>query len=259
MPVIEVQNRQHWNHILNTHKAVIVDVFLDSCEPCKHLKPKFEQLAADYRHPDVEFVTEDNKLQINIVTGVPSVLFFLDGKEFHRILGGDFQEIVEALQKLFQALNIGPPMARDHPVAPPQERRPQISRPKNSGAQASGYARYADLSKSSIAPYDRPETNYIPQANSVRQTYKRNMVRGVVPPNAGGPREGFGRGSGGGGGRGRGGYARGGGGSGRVSSYPGQYGYNSQGDNYNLSTLPGAPPPDYSGSYTSQGRGDYAY
>ncbi len=231
MTIIELQNRQHWNHILNTHKAVIVDVFLNSCEPCKHLKPKFQQLAADYRHPDVCFVTEDNKLQINIVTGVPSVLFFLHGKLFHTVLGGDFQEIVAALQKLFATLNIGPSMARDHPVAPPQQRPPSVSRPKNNTAQASGYARYADLSKSSISPYDRPETNYIPQANSVRNTYKRNMVRDVVPPSAGMPQNPS---------------------SGGSSSYPGQYGYNARGDNSNLST----------GRYgldTTQGRGEYSY
>ncbi len=256
--VVEVQNQQHWNHILNTHKAVVVDVYLTTCEPCKHLKPKFEQLANDFKYPGIAFVTEDNKMGIHSVTGVPSILFFLHGKPFETILGGDFQEIVAALQKLFQALNIGPPMARDHPVAPPAQ-QPQISRPKS--AQASGYARFADLSKSSISPYDRPENTYIPQANSVRQTYKRNMIRDVVPPSAGGPQEGFGRGSGGyRGSRGRGGYGVG---QGR-GSYPGQYGYNSQGDNYNLSTLPANPPgtPTPSGRYglgTSQGRGDYAY
>jgi thiol-disulfide isomerase/thioredoxin len=242
MAVIEVQNRQHWNHILNNHKAVVVDVFLDSCEPCKHLKPKFQQLAADYRHPDVKFVSEDNKLQINPVTGVPSVLFFLDGKPFETILGGNFQEIVQTLQKLFQALNIGPPMARDHPmgnVAPPQ-RRPQSSVPK--GAQASGYARYADLSKSSIAPYDRPETNYIPQANSVRNTYKRNVVRNVVPPSVGGPREGFGGGSI------PGSYGAGSEQYGGGNSYPGQYGYNAQGDNHRLA-LPGQQRGNNGGAY----------
>jgi len=90
--VIELQNRQHWEHILNTHKAVIVDVWLESCNPCKILAPKFQQLANDFKYPGIAFVTEDNKMGIHPVTGVPSILFFLHGKPFETILEWTYRE-----------------------------------------------------------------------------------------------------------------------------------------------------------------------
>ena len=60
------------------------------CGPCRQLAPLFEQIKTSF--PDVEFQTIDvdtspEEVQENLITSVPTVIFFKDGVAKQRFVG----------------------------------------------------------------------------------------------------------------------------------------------------------------------------
>ncbi len=86
---------------------VIVDVFAEWCQPCKKMKPIFEALSSEY--PNIKFVKinsdEAKEITKNLkVTGLPTFIFFKDGKEAGRQVGyADAAAVKAKIKEIFGA------------------------------------------------------------------------------------------------------------------------------------------------------------
>jgi thioredoxin 1 len=86
-----VTESEFGERVLHSPLPVLVDFFADWCYPCRVLSPLVAQLAAD--RPD-QFVL----VKVNIdnsqglarrygITGLPTLVLFVNGKEYKRIMG----------------------------------------------------------------------------------------------------------------------------------------------------------------------------
>lgn len=71
--------------------AVMVDFYADWCAPCQILSPKVEELAAEYNgQATVGKFDVDRSPSVPMrfgIRGIPTVLFFKDGKLVDRVVG----------------------------------------------------------------------------------------------------------------------------------------------------------------------------
>jgi len=75
----------------NKDKLTVVDFYAEWCMPCVMMGPIFEEVSKSHSGTDFAKVNiEDaNKLaQDNGVSSIPCFIFFKDGKEVDRIVGG---------------------------------------------------------------------------------------------------------------------------------------------------------------------------
>lgn len=90
--------------VIENSGKVIADFYSDSCVPCKRMSPLLAEIEEE--NPDVKLV----KVNINFdrtlaekyeVTAVPTLIFFVDGKEEDRLQGAVKKaQISEIINKL---------------------------------------------------------------------------------------------------------------------------------------------------------------
>jgi thioredoxin 1 len=77
--------------VLGSQKPVLVDFYSTTCGPCRMLAPTIEKLAKEYEGRAAVYKVNVDRLSDLArrygVQGVPSVLFFQDGKEVGRLVG----------------------------------------------------------------------------------------------------------------------------------------------------------------------------
>lgn len=92
MSKLQVLNETDFNNLIqNTDKPVVIDLYADWCAPCRMLAPAVEGLADDYAEKAVvaKVNVDDNQnvaRQYNVM-GIPTVLFFKNGKLADRVVG----------------------------------------------------------------------------------------------------------------------------------------------------------------------------
>ena len=92
MSKLQVLNETDFNNLIqNTDKPVVIDLFADWCAPCRMLAPAVEGLANDYAEKavvaKVNVDENQNVAQQYNVMGIPTVLFFKNGKVADRVVG----------------------------------------------------------------------------------------------------------------------------------------------------------------------------
>jgi thioredoxin 1 len=95
------------NRVLRATKPVLVDFYSDSCPPCRKLAPIIEQLARQYEGRAVVCKVDVARLpQLATrygIEGIPTVLFFKNGREVRRLVGlyaqGTYAKTLDDLQK----------------------------------------------------------------------------------------------------------------------------------------------------------------
>jgi len=99
-----VTSEQEFNQIIVKNK-VVVDFYADWCGPCQRMKTILEQVEQDY--PGIVFV------KVNIeslgrlakeynVKGIPTLIFFKDGRVVGRMVGlRTKQEVVDKIKNIF--------------------------------------------------------------------------------------------------------------------------------------------------------------
>lgn len=84
-------NKETFEKTLGEGKLMLVDFWADWCGPCQMLGPVIESLAGRYEGKAVVGkvnTDEEQELAIGFgISGIPTVIFFKDGKEIDRLEG----------------------------------------------------------------------------------------------------------------------------------------------------------------------------
>jgi thioredoxin 1 len=103
MSQLELDPQQFDASVKNAAGAVVVDFFATWCGPCKALAPAIEKLAQDFAgQANVYKIDTDKGGDIASgfgIRGVPTIIFFKDGKEANRIVGSAPYEKLAATLK----------------------------------------------------------------------------------------------------------------------------------------------------------------
>jgi thioredoxin 1 len=101
----EVSDTTFETEVLKSNKTTIVDFWAPWCGPCRMMAPILEQVAGKNAETVkvVKLNTDQNQqtaYRYNI-TGIPSLLFFKDGREVHRAVGVQSAQVVQSqLEKI---------------------------------------------------------------------------------------------------------------------------------------------------------------
>jgi thioredoxin 1 len=93
---------------LQSELPVLVDFYSDSCPPCRKLSPLISELAGEFVGRAVVAKVNVNALSgltgQNRISGIPAVLFFVNGQETGRIVGYNPKDVYAGqLEELIQA------------------------------------------------------------------------------------------------------------------------------------------------------------
>ncbi len=87
----KVNDDNFFQEVIKSNKPAVVDFFSSTCGPCKELMPVLEELKEEYNQK-VKFtalkVESNQKIPQNFgIMGVPTILFFKDGKILEQTSG----------------------------------------------------------------------------------------------------------------------------------------------------------------------------
>jgi thioredoxin 1 len=103
-PVVEVTESEFNEIVNNGHKLVVVDFFAEWCMPCLMMAPIIDELAE--KMSEVKFVKinidDNNEISGKYeVRSIPTMIFFKEGKEVDKMVGG---MDADALEEKIKAL-----------------------------------------------------------------------------------------------------------------------------------------------------------
>ncbi|MFQ5543496.1 MAG: thioredoxin [Nitrospiria bacterium] len=102
---IDVTSQSWDQEVINASGAVMVDFWASWCGPCKMIAPAIEELAEEYSgRLKVCKLNTDESPDISSryqIMGIPSLLFFKDGKTIDKIVGAaskkQFKEKIDSI------------------------------------------------------------------------------------------------------------------------------------------------------------------
>ncbi|HLP80257.1 MAG TPA: thioredoxin [Acidobacteriota bacterium] len=88
--VVELDDKSFSSKVENAKGGILVDFWAPWCGPCKMMAPVFDELSKQY--DDITFAKVNVDEYGDIagkydVRGIPTLIFFKDGKEVNRITG----------------------------------------------------------------------------------------------------------------------------------------------------------------------------
>lgn len=101
--VQEIREMDELIHHCNNNTFVVVDFYTPKCPPCTTLAPFIEKLARENPHitfKKVNCLEENNIALPNEISAVPVLLYIRNHKVVHKTLGGDINEILNAIANL---------------------------------------------------------------------------------------------------------------------------------------------------------------
>lgn len=101
--VQSIKTKAEYEEVLSKHSSVLIKFSAEWCGPCKQVAPIINELATKFPNVFVGDVDVDQNSEvatINQITAMPTFVFFKNGKEVHRIRGGNIPEIIQHLQSL---------------------------------------------------------------------------------------------------------------------------------------------------------------
>jgi len=89
--IINTTDANFENDVNEAEKLVIVDMWAEWCGPCKMMEPVLEEIAKEHGEK-IKVVrinidqNQETPIKFNVMN-IPTLLFFKDGKEVHRVIG----------------------------------------------------------------------------------------------------------------------------------------------------------------------------
>lgn len=84
--------------VLKSEKPVVIDFWAPWCRPCLMMAPMYEEFAGEYgdKMTFAKLNTDDNQMTAGRlgIQGIPTLLFFRDGREIDRIVGLQSREVL---------------------------------------------------------------------------------------------------------------------------------------------------------------------
>ena len=101
----EIVGAVHWNNILSKECNKLICFSAKWCGPCKTLKPKLESLSLQDKYNGIEFYTVDVDKSEELcttldITSLPTILILKTAFEYKRIVGSNYQQILDDLNSL---------------------------------------------------------------------------------------------------------------------------------------------------------------
>ncbi len=88
---IHVTDQDFEQQVLKSPQPVVVDYWAPWCGPCRAMAPVFEELSREYagKLRFAKMNTDENPITPSRygIQGIPTLIFFKDGKEINRIVG----------------------------------------------------------------------------------------------------------------------------------------------------------------------------
>lgn len=107
MSIIEITTLDQWKSLVAQVPYVIVDIYADWCSPCKIISPKYQQLAEQYSSDKIAFTKCNAELKIFQTQGLPTFIFFFQGKEIYTVLGADYSNLLANVKKVYSSVHPG--------------------------------------------------------------------------------------------------------------------------------------------------------
>jgi len=105
---LDINAESFEQEVVKSQKPVLVDFWGPRCEPCLALMPQVEALEEKYRHKIKITKLDASKnrrfcLSLRVL-GLPTYLFYRDGKEVERLTGGTLtiSDIEASVQKVIE-------------------------------------------------------------------------------------------------------------------------------------------------------------
>lgn len=102
MAVINANEATFKDEVLNAQGTVMVDFWADWCGPCKMLSPMVDRVASRVEGAKVVKVNVDDNMNLAqqyMITNIPCLIVFKDGKEVKRSVGVIPERSIEELLK----------------------------------------------------------------------------------------------------------------------------------------------------------------
>lgn len=93
--MIEI-TQTNWNSALTENKQILVDVWADWCGPCRMLTPVLDEISKTYTVGKINSEEQPELARALNVRALPTLIFFKDGKETHRIVGVQSKDTIVA-------------------------------------------------------------------------------------------------------------------------------------------------------------------
>jgi thioredoxin len=108
MPVLDF-SADVFKSRISKKETLVVTCYAPWCHPCRALAPLVEELSGRSDVAHVTFlkidIEEQEKLAAPMdVSAIPTVIFYRGGKEYDRVVGGDFDAIEKMAVKCFTSL-----------------------------------------------------------------------------------------------------------------------------------------------------------
>nr|CAX74471.1 thioredoxin-like 2 [Schistosoma japonicum] len=105
MPLVDVNSESELRKFIESERKLVVSFSSSNVPQCDHVYSVLKILSEDSADPEIAFVNVDAVAVSEVakqlkVDSVPTVLFFLSGKEINRVSGVDIPDITKAVMNL---------------------------------------------------------------------------------------------------------------------------------------------------------------
>lgn len=103
MKELIIKNSSFEEDVLNSDIPILVDFWAEWCGPCKMLSPVLTEIAEEndaFKIGKVNVDKDPSLAQKYLITNIPCLILFKDGKEVNRMVGfHSKEEVLEFIQK----------------------------------------------------------------------------------------------------------------------------------------------------------------
>ena len=107
--IVKEITQSEFSNLVNNKvdNLVIIDFFAEWCMPCVMMSPVFQRLSEKYKQVKFAKINVDEAPKLSEeyeVSSIPCVVFFKDGKEVDRVVGGVSEDLLN--EKINDYLNL---------------------------------------------------------------------------------------------------------------------------------------------------------